>query len=680
VTYTVTATDLCVGTNVSLVCSPLSGSTFALGTTMVTCWATDPSGNSNSCSFNVTINPLTNCGPDSCPTNYTITVFPGVTNLIANQLDNGSNTLAEVLPNVPNGAALYKFDPVTQSFSEPAVFVSGLGWVPNLTLDPGEGAYLSIPTGEPSFDLTFTGTRRCTSHLLCLVPGFQLVSAQMPEEADFFSIVGFAPVAGTRVFRQTPDGFTTNVFDGSAWSPAPPAARVGEAWFLEWPGCGELRISPPDTNGLTSICWADPCCRLPLLMQSTDELHNNPADNVWVDVDPALIQTNPATGGPCLVLNAMEGIFETANMFNVGLSEGQEVPSGTNDTAVGSGRLKLSGNTLTVRVDFSGLSGPATAAHIHGPAMPGVKADVLYPLTIRPPDDTSVSPYISQTITLAEGMGGFTIAQQINQLRHNLWYVNVHSAAFPDGEIRGQVMVQQQFFRAVIPQARNARGAMAHSPNAPASVGTPVFAKGFYYLIANPLKGTPKSDGTPNNDIANVLLSPAIGTTVITFIPGTAQFDPDVLIYGNQSTGWIGSSGNTNAHRDLPPGVAFLIRNDQFDQRLIFVGEVPTGDVSISLPGLGGYAFIASTVPQTEDVEALGLSPGAGDVLLKFVYGAWDPNPPISSGTPGVWVYPPPLFNSTGNLGPPPTIGVGEGFLLINDSGTATWNRVFSIH
>ena len=77
---------------------------------------------------------------------------------------------------------------------------------------------MTIPDTVP-FDLTFTGTRRCTSHLLCPVQGLQLVSAQMPVEANFLTVVGFAPVAGTRVFRQTPGGFTTNVFNGSAWSP-----------------------------------------------------------------------------------------------------------------------------------------------------------------------------------------------------------------------------------------------------------------------------------------------------------------------------------------------------------------------------------------------------------------------------------------------------------------------------
>jgi hypothetical protein len=51
--YTVTATDNCPG--VMVVSTPLSGSVFPLGTTTVTCTATDASGNTASCTFTVTV-------------------------------------------------------------------------------------------------------------------------------------------------------------------------------------------------------------------------------------------------------------------------------------------------------------------------------------------------------------------------------------------------------------------------------------------------------------------------------------------------------------------------------------------------------------------------------------------------------------------------------------------------
>ena len=58
VSYTVTATDD-VDPNPVIVCVPVSGATFPLGTTTVACTATDNSGNSSNDSFNVTVEDTT---------------------------------------------------------------------------------------------------------------------------------------------------------------------------------------------------------------------------------------------------------------------------------------------------------------------------------------------------------------------------------------------------------------------------------------------------------------------------------------------------------------------------------------------------------------------------------------------------------------------------------------------
>ena len=58
VSYTVTATDLVDGT-VAVTCAPVSGSTFALGETTVTCTAADAAGNIGSASFTITVQDTT---------------------------------------------------------------------------------------------------------------------------------------------------------------------------------------------------------------------------------------------------------------------------------------------------------------------------------------------------------------------------------------------------------------------------------------------------------------------------------------------------------------------------------------------------------------------------------------------------------------------------------------------
>ena len=80
---------------------------------------------------------------------------------------------------------------------------------------------------------------------------------------------------------------------------------------------------------------------------------------------------------------------------------------------------------LTWKLTYSGLSGPATAAHFHGPAEPGKNAGVA----IAIPNATA-SP--------AEGSATLTDAQAAD-LMAGKYYVNVHTAANPGGEIRGQV-------------------------------------------------------------------------------------------------------------------------------------------------------------------------------------------------------------------------------------------------
>ena len=80
---------------------------------------------------------------------------------------------------------------------------------------------------------------------------------------------------------------------------------------------------------------------------------------------------------------------------------------------------------LSWKITYSGLTGPATAGHFHGPAEPGKNAGVAVAI----PTATS-SP--------AEGSATLTDAQAAD-LEAGKYYVNIHTAANPGGEIRGQV-------------------------------------------------------------------------------------------------------------------------------------------------------------------------------------------------------------------------------------------------
>lgn len=112
--------------------------------------------------------------------------------------------------------------------------------------------------------------------------------------------------------------------------------------------------------------------------------------------------------------------------FHADLNGAAEVPANTEaGKGMAMATLDTATKAFTYEVTYSGLTGPATAAHFHGPAAPGANAGPVVPLTV------AASP-IKGTATLTDA--------QIADLRAGRWYVNVHTMAHGPGEIRGQVM------------------------------------------------------------------------------------------------------------------------------------------------------------------------------------------------------------------------------------------------
>jgi hypothetical protein len=115
-----------------------------------------------------------------------------------------------------------------------------------------------------------------------------------------------------------------------------------------------------------------------------------------------------------------------ADKMKATLDGKSEVPA---VTSAGKGTADLdydaASKKLSWKLTYSGLSGPATAAHFHGPAETGKNAGVAVAI----PNATS-SP--------VEGSATLTDAQAAD-LMAGKYYINIHTAANPGGEIRGQV-------------------------------------------------------------------------------------------------------------------------------------------------------------------------------------------------------------------------------------------------
>lgn len=116
--------------------------------------------------------------------------------------------------------------------------------------------------------------------------------------------------------------------------------------------------------------------------------------------------------------------------YKATLSGDAEVPAVTS-TGTGSVTITVDGTTLDVTGNYSGLSGAATAAHLHGPADATQSAANVCGLTVA-----ETSP--AGTGTLSGECPSFDIAG----LNSGMYYVNIHTAAHAGGEIRGQIAKQ----------------------------------------------------------------------------------------------------------------------------------------------------------------------------------------------------------------------------------------------
>ena len=135
-----------------------------------------------------------------------------------------------------------------------------------------------------------------------------------------------------------------------------------------------------------------------------------------------------------LIILAIAGIFSAAftssvlaaeTAFTADLKGASQVPP-IDSAGTGNADVTYDDATkmLTWTITYSGLSGPVSAAHFHGPAGTGANAGPM--ITIKQLD----SP-MKGSATLTE--------DQVKALTGGQMYVNVHTAKYPDGEIRGQV-------------------------------------------------------------------------------------------------------------------------------------------------------------------------------------------------------------------------------------------------
>ncbi len=128
-------------------------------------------------------------------------------------------------------------------------------------------------------------------------------------------------------------------------------------------------------------------------------------------------------------------LFQTAGRFQF-----NSTLSGTNESMpnsspyIGSGRFSLDGSFLSYAVRMESPYFLPTRAVLYGPAQTGGSGALTfdlgnYNLSSNPP-----------AVTYAGGL--FLTVPQVRALVSGLWYVNLCSSNYPDGEIRGPIVLQ----------------------------------------------------------------------------------------------------------------------------------------------------------------------------------------------------------------------------------------------
>jgi hypothetical protein len=106
----------------------------------------------------------------------------------------------------------------------------------------------------------------------------------------------------------------------------------------------------------------------------------------------------------------------------------EKPPSQSKGTGSLTATYDTNSKVLSWKGTHSGLTGDATSAHFHGPAESGRYADVAVWISTK---GTPLPPSFEGHATLTDA--------QVADMMAGRWYVNIHTARYPGGEIRGQL-------------------------------------------------------------------------------------------------------------------------------------------------------------------------------------------------------------------------------------------------
>ena len=150
--------------------------------------------------------------------------------MIANPLNTTNNTIGSLFPaSFPDFSNLYKWNEVTQGF-DIATYFFGSWDLPNITLNPGEGAFVNTTT---PFTLTFVG-EVMQGELTNSVPSLFAIRGSKVPQSGTTTALGLTVGDFDNLYKWNTanQGYDIYTYFFGAWSPSEPTIAVGESFFL----------------------------------------------------------------------------------------------------------------------------------------------------------------------------------------------------------------------------------------------------------------------------------------------------------------------------------------------------------------------------------------------------------------------------------------------------------------
>jgi hypothetical protein len=199
---------------------------------------------------------------------------------------------------------------------------------------------------------------------------------------------------------------------GRSFLVAPPAAIMASASLV---------------NGDVKLSWTGGTA--PYLVQGATTLTGE-----WIDIvtTSASEVTIPAVG-PVAFLRVQDRTTKMVHLFKADINAAQEVATpAVVSPATGKGFFSITGLNAFYYISFEGTVGNVTASHLHNAAA-GANGPVMFHLLPSPsfPANTR-GGILSGTQVLT--------ATQLTEILGSRTYINIHSTAFPAGELRGQLL------------------------------------------------------------------------------------------------------------------------------------------------------------------------------------------------------------------------------------------------